>query len=271
MVFTKKSEKLIDYFLNDISLYQKKRTIKTQKKCDEIFKMLYNDILMNDKYVSFLSKKNKIKFEITEIVSLNQLSKKELLNSAYIDELSKNYIKDNIVGILTLTTNISNLNIKINYAIFNKNDFNKLKKIEKILLHALKIIRLCNLYRKTDYVKNLDVFLFLTPVLKKLPKNNIDILGPKHANSAVTFACATNGELVIFRKEEWKKTLIHELFHSLCLDFSTVNYNGLKKKLSSLFDIKSEFLISETYCEFWANIINCCFCSFSFLKKKRKL
>ena len=268
MVFTKKSEKLIDYFLNDISLYQKKRTIKTQKKCDEIFKMLYNDILMNDKYVSFLSKKNKIKFEITEIVSLNQLSKKELLNSAYIDELSKNYIKDNIVGILTLTTNISNLNIKINYAIFNKNDFNKLKKIEKILLHALKIIRLCNLYRKTDYVKNLDVFLFLTPVLKKLPKNNIDILGPKHANSAVTFACATNGELVIFRKEEWKKTLIHELFHSLCLDFSTVNYNGLKKKLSSLFDIKSEFLISETYCEFWANIINCCFCSFSFLKKK---
>ena len=268
MVFTKKSEKYIDYFLNDIDLYTKKRTIKTQIKCDKIFKMIHNDILVTDRYVNFLSKKNKINFEIKEIANLNQVSKKELLKSIYVDKRVYNYINDNIQGIFTLLTTISKLNVKIHYALFNKKDFNQLKKIEKTLLHALKIVRLCNLYSKKEKVKSIDIFLFLTPNEKKLPKNSIEILGPEHCNSAVTFACASSGELLIYRKEEWKKTLIHELFHSLCLDFSLMNYDKLKNNVQSLFDVKSEFLISETYCEFWANILNCCFCSYSFLTKK---
>jgi hypothetical protein len=268
MVFTKNSEKLMDYFLNDIDTYSKKRTIKIQTKCDKIFKMIHNDILITDRYVNFLYKKNKITFEIKEIANLSQISKKELLKSNYVDKNCYDYINDNIQGIFTLVTNISNLKVKINYAIFNKNEFNNLKKIEKTLLHALKIVRLCNMYRKKETVKTLDIFLFLTPMKKKLPKNSIDILGPDNCNSAVTFACASAGELLIYRNEEWKKTLIHELFHSLCLDFSLMNYNKLKHNISTLFDIKSEFLISETYSEFWACIINSCFCSYSFLKKK---
>lgn len=268
MVFTKNSEKLMDYFLNDIDTYSKKRTIKTQTKCDKIFKIIHNDILITDKYVKFLYKKNKITFEIKEVANLNQISKKELLKSNYVDKNCYDYINDNIQGIFTLVTNISNLKVKINYAIFNKNEFNNLKKLEKTLLHTLKIVRFCNLYRKKETVKTLDIFLFLTPMKKKLPKNSIDILSPNNCNSAVTFACASAGELLIYRNEEWKKTLIHELFHSLCLDFSLMNYNKLKHNISTLFDIKSEFLISETYSEFWACIINSCFCSYFFLKKK---
>jgi hypothetical protein len=268
MVFTKNSEKFIDYFLNDIDTYSKKRTIKTQSKCDKVFKMIHNDILITDKYVKFLYKKNKITFEVKEISNLSQISKKELFKSNFVDKNCYDYINNNIQGIFTLVTNISNLQVKINYAIFNKSEFNNLKKLEKTLLHALKIVRFCNLYRQKETVKTLDIFLFLTPIKKKLPQNSIDILGPDNCNSAVTFACARSGELLIYRNEEWKKTLIHELFHSLCLDFSLMNYNKLKHNLSTLFDIKSEFLISETYCEFWACIINSCFCSYSFLKKK---
>ena len=131
-------------------------------------------------------------------------------------------------------------------------------------MHALKIVRFCNLYRKNEKVKSLNIFLYLTPKLKKLPKSDIEILGPEHCNSAVTFACSPQGELLIYRYEEWKKTLIHELFHSLCLDFSLVNYEKLKKNVNTIFNVNSEMLISETYSEFWANIINCCFCSYSF-------
>jgi hypothetical protein len=271
MAFTKNSEKLISYFLNNISLHSKKRTIKKQKQCDKIFKMIHQDIYINDKYVTHLYKKGKIQFEFKEIVNLNQIGYQELFDSNFVDKRCYDYVKNNIVGVFTLSTNISNLNVKINYGIFNKSEFNKLKRLEKLLLHALKIVRFCNLYRKTETVKSLNIFLQLTPILKKLPTKNTDILGPTNCNSAVTFACASSGELLIYREEEWKKTLIHELFHSLCLDFSIINYNKLKDDIGGIFKIKSELLISEGYCEFWASIINCCFCSYSFLKNKNNL
>ena len=35
----------------------------------------------------------------------------------------------------------------------------------------------------------------------------------------------SNGKILIYRKEEWKKVLIHELFHSLCLDFSGIRFS----------------------------------------------
>ena len=268
MPYTKNSENFIDYFLNDMSLFLKKRTIKQQKKTDNILKTLHKDILITDRYVNFLQKKNKISFEIKEIININQLEKQELLDSKFVDQNVYNYVNDNIKGLFTLMTTISNLKIKINLALFQKKDFNNLKRLEKILLHALKIVRVCNLYNTQETVKTLDIFLFLTPLTKKLPINSIDILGPEHCNSAVTFACATSGELLIYRKEEWKKTLIHELFHSLCLDFSMANNKKLQKKIKKLFDIKSELLISETYCEFWATILNSSFCAFSFLTDK---
>ena len=119
-------------------------------------------------------------------------------------------------------TTISNLKIKINLALFQKKDFNNQKRLEKILLHALKIVKSLRLYNTQETVKTLDIFLFLTPLTKKLPINSIDILGPEHCNSAVTFTCATSGELLIYRKKEWKKTLIRNLFHSLYFRF----FNG---------------------------------------------
>ena len=60
MPYTKNSENLIDYFLNDMSLFLKKRTIKQQKKTDSILKMLHKDILITDRYVNFLQKKIKL-------------------------------------------------------------------------------------------------------------------------------------------------------------------------------------------------------------------
>ena len=60
MPYTKNSENLIDYFLNDMSLFLKKRTIKQQKKTDNILKMLHKDILITDRYVNFLQKKIKL-------------------------------------------------------------------------------------------------------------------------------------------------------------------------------------------------------------------
>ena len=268
MPFTSMSEKHIGFFLDDLSKYQKKRTISHQRRIDNVLKSIYNDIDATNNYVNFLYKKNKILFDFKEIKTFNQVEGKSLLDSKYVDNDCFNYIKKNIVGTLQVKTKIENCSIKINYAIFDKKKLNKLNLLEKKLIHALKILRFCFIYCKTKKIKSLNIYLYLTPYEKVLPESDLHILGPSNCNSAVTFACAPNGELLVYRQEEWKKTLIHELFHSLCLDFSIVNYNKIKNKIANLFPVKSEFLLSESYCEYWANILNACFCSFTFLNKK---
>ena len=52
---------------------------------------------------------------------------------------------------------------------------------------------------------------------------------------------------------------------SLCLDFSSVKYEDLRTKMKGIFDVKSEFEISESYSEYWATILNCCFISYNLL------
>ena len=67
-----------------------------------------------------------------------------------------------------------------------------------------------------------------------------------------------------------EKGFIHELCHSMCLDFSGLDYKSLKSDIKSLYDI-DDFEISEAYSEFWATIIHCCFCSYSLLDSKEDL
>ena len=205
------------------------------------------------------------------MVSLT-IPKTHLMGSGYIPNNVKLYIEETSVGYFKMNTWV-NGNIKINifFLLFLKSDFNRLKKIEKIVEEALKIIRVCSLYIKKNSMDSLNVYLYLTKIKKELPKSQISTLGTRHCNSAVTFACQEKGEILIFREEEWKKVLIHELCHSMCLDFSGLNYKSLKTDIKSLYDINSDFEISEAYSEFWATIIHCCFCSYSLLDSKEDL
>ena len=60
---------------------------------------------------------------------------------------------------------------------------------------------------------------------KSLPDTNTSTLGPDNVNTAFTLACSPNSEMVIFRREEWKKVFIHETFHTYGLDFSSHDSN----------------------------------------------
>lgn len=42
-------------------------------------------------------------------------------------------------------------------------------------------------------------------------------LGPEHVNGGYTMPCSTNG-IIIYRKEEATRVLLHELFHASCCD-----------------------------------------------------
>ena len=88
----------------------------------------------------------------------------------------------------------------------------------------------------------------MTPFKKKLPENDYEILSPTHCNSAVTTSCIRNGEICIYRKEEFLKVLIHESFHIFGLDFSGLPISRLKKNILKIFpNTKRHGVIRKLY------------------------
>jgi len=101
----------------------------------------------------------------------------------------------------------------------------------------------------------------MTDMLKNFPENKVDILDVDHVNSAVTANC--NKHLLIYRKEEWFKVFIHEIFHLFALDFSGYpNLTEFNDKIKTVFNIESDFNLFESYTEFWAETINLLIISF---------
>ena len=74
----------------------------------------------------------------------------------------------------------------------------------------------------------------MTPIKKVLPSSPFVILSPTHANTAVTTTCTADGEICLFRKEEIFKVFIHETFHSLGLDFSSMSNTALNSKMKGI-------------------------------------
>ena len=109
--------------------------------------------------------------------------------------------------------------------------------------------------------KSAHVHLFMTGYKKLLPKGN-NILNEDNVNSGLTEAYSDNGTLVIFRKEDWYKTLIHELLHLFGADQFTLTDKLNKNQLLKLFQIESSMVYGESYIEFWTNTLQCAILSF---------
>jgi hypothetical protein len=170
----------------------------------------------------------------------------------YLPEDIRLYINDQTYTLYTIIFKIKE--ITINVKIYENIKIN----INKYIYFIKLILTICA-NESTTKKKHFDIVIYLTPFEKTQPSTSVD---PNHINSGY---CGSNGELVIFRKEEWFKVFIHECFHLFCLDFDEVNIN-FKQIFSSLFFIKSDFLFFESLVEFWARTINIAIVSY-FTKK----
>lgn len=263
MSFTKTSESLIQNFKSEIGKINVKISEKSKKRTNMIFKSLHQTIKHSKNYIATLDYNNLLH---TSLIDLNnkKFPKNVLINSQYVPEIIKESILK-MKGYMKTTVTIDNIEVSIHFGMFLKSELNDLNKIKKQIIEALNIVKFCTSYANSKSVKTLDIYLYLINHKKIMPKRTIDILSPINCNSAVTFACSKNGKVLIYRKEEWKKVLIHELFHSLCLDFSTMNYDNIRSNVKSLFNIDCDFELSESYSEFWAVIVNSCFISYDLL------
>jgi hypothetical protein len=120
--------------------------------------------------------------------------------------------------------------------------------------------------RDCECSKELNVYLYMTPFKKEFPATSSTVLGPTHSNTGFTTSCTANlsknggkthTEIVIYRHEEFFKVLLHETMHNLDLDFG---HGAGDVSVDKVFPgIRHPIILSETYVETWARLLNVAF------------
>jgi len=262
------SESLMKEFLNEFSKLSIKRTAFQQRQMDNILKILYNDIRSAKKYIENQRLLGKVKSHIHEFAKDEPVALTDLFESHFVDEPIRNYVKTHIKGYIQFDAVILNHNIHFHFALLKPDDLLKSYRFEKFLQYALLWMHMAVLYAPAHCAQNLNIYCFLTPFKKTLPKNQYEILSPEHCNSAVTTSCIQNGEICIYREEEFLKVLIHESFHIFGLDFSNLPTKKLNSTIHKIFPIRSEFNLFEAYSETWASLLNALFCAYLWKRMK---
>jgi hypothetical protein len=221
----------------------------------EILKVLYNDI-----YKAYREsiKNSCLKGVLKKINKTDPAKQPEIYNSKFFPTYIKKYIKENELYQLTYTCSINGRSIHIHFTLFSEKELLQLD--DKYLTNIKMIyiwLKICASYSSKSCAKTLDIYIYQTPFIKELPDKVTTTLG--------------ESEIVIFRKEEWFKVLIHETFHAYGLDSGSNNKNQLLKLLGQLFPIDSDYDISEAYAETWARIMNAGLCSFNALENKKDI
>ena len=201
-----------------------------------IIELLYNSL---NNYFNKI-KLNNYNFKINKIKNI------ELIETHFIPDKIRKYIEKNITIKYTILYNFKNKLIKLNYFTKKKID----TKIFNILLKRIIFIMLI-----TNTYINVNIFIYDTPFKKKFNCNNSKNCGVLHTHN-VNSGLNYDNNIIIFRKEEYKKLLLHELIHALDVDYK---YETIKenKKLLELFNINTKnLLINESYVETWAIILN---------------
>lgn len=115
--------------------------------------------------------------------------------------------------------------------------------------------------------KSLNVYFYMTPFKKQRPSQGATgedaVLSAIHVNTGLTRNCETDGEIVVYRTEEWFKVFIHESMHNFNMDFIDQDLHDANERLRRTFCIPhGDILLFETYTETWARIINTMFVSY---------
>jgi hypothetical protein len=267
MKLSKNSKLLMSFFMKNNCINH----ISQTKNTDEIIRELYNEIVDAYNYLIDLKRVKKDKFyniSIKKITNISQISKPKTFNSNAFPEDVRNHIDHLSLSEISYTFSLFDRKITLHFIVEEDNVEHKLELYNRYVDSIVLWFYILNEYGSKTCSPTFTIFLYFTSLEKKLPKTNIDILDQIHVNTAFTTTCPKNSEIVIFRKEEWFKVLIHESFHNFALDFSDMNTYDSTKYILSIFPVNSEVNLFESYTEFWAEIMNALFCSFFSLKNK---
>jgi hypothetical protein len=229
------------------------KLIKSLKKCNKnndvksnMMNITDSSFFMNlyDQMKSILKKND---FGEIKITKMNHLPNQYLKDNNFTSK----HIKDVILKKLVFSYKITCDNNTIIY--FTSKEIKNTNHIPPIIVHMCKIIHLLKSLFNRKYSQK--IIYFETLEKKKLPKRKMT-LGPNEVNSGLTFLdFDTNGEIILYRKEELLKVLIHELIHSNLIDEKLIT-SAVSKQFSNLFCVDYKVLLNEAVTETLATIIN---------------
>jgi hypothetical protein len=269
MKITNNSKNLISFFHK----YNCLPHVNQTKATDAIFKHLFKDI---DEAVNFVSYNKSIlgssfyKLKINRIERVSQIPKPATFSADVFPAEVRAHIDKYSLRSMTYTFTLLERNIVIHFLIEDDNPEIHVNKYNTYVDHILAWLYIANKYASRKCSTTLTIFIYHTSLTKELPSSPIQTLNENNVNTAFTRSCPTNSEIVVFRKEEWFKVLIHETFHNFALDFSDMDTSECHAIILSIFPVNSEVNLFEAYTEFWARIINVLFCSYFSTKNKTK-
>ena len=218
------------------------------------FKEMYNNIL--DARNDF--KKTSIKnFNINEVTSQTQIPKPDSFHPHFFPDDIIQSIDTISSHIMTFDYTISKRTVSVHLVFMDKNSISEIEQQYTQYIEMIYIItHVLSNYSSIECGKNLSLYVYLTDFKKRVPMSPLDEFDTKHVNTAYSDICTTNSDIVIYRNEELVKVLIHELFHNYGLDFSRIKYDSMKEKMLKLFPIKTDCELTESYAEFFGELIN---------------
>jgi hypothetical protein len=268
MKLTKNSELLMSFFLERKCINHVEKTSKTEK----ILKHLYSDIKQADSFIKAQKTKEGdgfYKLMVTKIHGISQIPKPKSFNPSSFPEEVREHIDKEMLFDLSYTFSLFGREIKVHFIVEDPSAEYQIELYNEYIEKILVWLHIINEYSSKKCSKRLVLYMYFTSLKKALPEKNIDILNQNNVNTAFTYTCPVDSEIVVFRKEEWLKVLMHESFHNFALDFSDMNTEECTKHILSIFKVKSDVNLFEAYTEFWAEIMNAVFCSFYLIKDNR--
>lgn len=193
---------------------------------------------------------------------------KDIAKGDYLGDDVFIHIKSNSVFSSTYTMEVLGKKIIIHF-VFEKDGLVKKWKAPNIdIINAyvdnmMMWLHVANKYTTKVCAPVLTIFIYLSSLEKKVPNLEDTVIAPTHVNTGVTTSCpAMDGEIILYRHEEWFKVFIHESFHALGLDFSAMDVRLSESNIREIFHIPTPILLFEAYTEFWARVLNVLIVSF---------
>ena len=190
---------------------------------------IYKDISRGARRIAKMHSKGN---PLRNIVAVKEDLAKNLEGRFFPSEIRR-HIADNVKNLLVYKSNVDRRPITIEFGL-SEDQLGNLEEYSEFVDFILLWLHVCGSYAKDACVKSLTVRMFLTDFPKLLPAENRVTLGPVNVNTGYSYYCAAKGEIVLVRREEWKKVFIHETFHAYGLDFSC-DSNKLVSRMKKLY------------------------------------
>jgi hypothetical protein len=260
MNLTKKSNQLLELFIKSGLKMDHNLTAETNTSLKE----LYSTFDSAFKFVKTVSNKD-VSLQLSKINKISDIPRPSSFPPNSIPTSIREHIEVYSASVYKYSLQIYERNITVYFIteLTNPQTNTHIKEYNAYFRMLLVWLYIVNEYSLEKCSADLNIYIYHTSLTKELPNSKNDIIGETNANTAFTRTCpSNNSEIVIFRKEEWFKVFIHETMHNFGLDFSDANTTDCTKYILTKFNAKSAVNLYEAYTEFWARIINICFCSF---------